>query len=53
MKPGTADLLILIFIFICLQLWWIIPLINIKNKQNISGNDLKEEIRKLEKLFKK
>ena len=53
MRPGTFDFLILIFIFLGLQAWWIIPIINRNNKLNKKGNDLREEIQKLEKLYKK
>jgi len=53
MRPGTFDLLILVFIFLGLQAWWIIPIINRNNKLNKKGNDLREEIQKLEKLYKK
>ena len=53
MKPGTFDLLILLFIFLGLQAWWIIPIIINNNKLNKRGNDLKEEIKQLEKLYKK
>ena len=53
MQPGTFDLLILVFIFLGLQAWWIIPIINKNNKLNSRGNDLREEIKHLEKLYKK
>ena len=53
MRPGTFDFLILIFIFLGLQAWWIIPIINRNNKLNKKGNDLREEIQKLEKIYKK
>ena len=53
MRPGTIDLLILIFIFLGLQAWWIIPIINKNNKLNKRGNDLRKEINQLEKLYKK
>ena len=53
MRPGTFDLLILVFIFLGLQAWWIIPIINKNNKLNNRGNDLREEIKQLEKLYKK
>ena len=53
MMPGTNDLLILVFIFFGLQAWWIIPIINKNNKLNKRGNDLREEIKQLEKLYKK
>ncbi len=53
MKPGTFDLLILLFIFLGLQAWWIIPIIIKKNKLNKRSDDLREEIKQLEKLYKK
>ncbi len=53
MQPGTFELLILVFIFFGLQAWWIIPIINNNNKLNKRGKDLREEIKQLEKLYKK
>tara|TARA_S200000501_G_C20490711_1_gene598102 strand:- start:220 stop:381 length:162 start_codon:yes stop_codon:yes gene_type:complete len=53
MSPGTPDLIILIFFFVGLQSWWIIPLFKKNNKINERGNELREEIQKLEKLYKK
>ena len=53
MKPGTFDLLILLFIFLGLQAWWIVPIIINNNKLNKRSNDLREEIKQLEKLYKK
>ena len=53
MQPGTFELLILVFIFLGLQAWWIIPIINKNNKLNQRGKDLREEIKQLEKLYKK
>ena len=53
MQPGTFDLLILLFIFLGLQAWWIVPIIKNNNKLNKRGNDLREEIKQLEKLYKK
>ena len=53
MQPDSFDLLILLFIFLGLQAWWIIPLIINNNKLNNRGNDLSEEIKRLEKLYKK
>ena len=52
MKPGTHDLIILIFIFIVLQSWWLIPIIKKNNKMNKRGKDIREEIEQLEKIFK-
>jgi len=51
--PGTFEIIILILIFIGLQAWWIIPIIKINNKMNERGKDLKEEVKKLERIFKK
>ena len=53
MQPGTFELLILVFIFLGLQAWWIIPIIIKNNKMNKRGKDLSEEITHLEKLYKK
>ena len=53
MKSGTFDLLILVFIFLGLQAWWIIPIIKKNNKLNKRGSYLREEIKQLEKLYKK
>ena len=53
MQTGTFQLLILVFIFLGLQAWWIIPIINKNNKLNKRGKDLREEIKQLEKLNKK
>ena len=48
MQPGTFELLILLFIFLGLQAWWIIPIITKNNKLNKKGKDLSEEIKQLE-----
>ena len=53
MSPGTLDLIILILVFVGLQAWWIIPLIKKNNKLNERGKELREEIKQLEKLYKK
>ena len=53
MSPGTTDLVILLLLFESLQAWWIIPLINKNNKMNEKGKELKEEIKQLEKLYRK
>ena len=53
MQPGTFELLILVFIFLGLQAWWIFPIINKNNKLNKRGKDLRDEINQLEKLYKK
>ncbi|WP_288246769.1 hypothetical protein [uncultured Prochlorococcus sp.] len=53
MQPGTFELLILVFIFLGLQAWWIIPIIIKNNQFNERGKALREEINQLEKLYKK
>ena len=53
MRPGTFELLILVFIFLGLQAWWIIPIIINNNKLNKRGKNFIEEIKQLEKLYKK
>ena len=53
MRAGNLDLIILVFIFLSLQAWWIIPIINKNNKLNKRGKDLRDEINQLEKLYKK
>ena len=53
MQPGTYELLILVLIFLGLQAWWIIPIINKNNKLNRKGKDLRDEINQLENLYKK
>ena len=40
-------------IFLGLQAWWIVPIINKNNKLNKRGKDLRDEINQLEKLYKK
>ena len=53
MSPGTPDLILLIMIFVGIQAWWIIPIIKKNNKINKRGKDLTEEIKQLEKLYRK
>ena len=53
MQPGSFELLILVFIFLGLQAWWIIPIINKNHKLNKRGKNLRDEINQLEKLYKK
>ena len=53
MLPGTFELLTLVFVFLGLQAWWIIPIIKKNNKLNKRGNDLRKEIKQLEKIYKK
>ena len=53
MSPGTTDLIILILLFVGLQTWWITPLIKKNNKINEKGKEFREEIKQLEKLYRK
>ena len=53
MQAGTFEITILILIFLGLQAWWVIPIIKRNNKMNESGKDLSEEVKKLERIFKK
>ena len=53
MHPGTFDLIILILIFLGLQAWWVIPIIKRNNKMNERDKDLSEEVKQLERIFKK
>ena len=53
MSPGTPDLIFLILVFLSLQAWWIIPIIKKNNKINVKGKELREEIKQLEKLYRK
>ena len=53
MQPGTFELLILLLIFLGIQAWWIIPIVIKNNNLNNRGKDLREEIKQLEKLYKK
>ena len=53
MSAGTPDLIFLILVFFGLQAWWIIPLIKKNHKLNDRGRKLREEIKQLEKLYKK
>ena len=53
MSPGTPDLILLILVFAGLQAWWIIPIIKKNNKINESSKELREQIKQLEKLYKK
>ena len=53
MTPGTPDLIFLILLFIAIQAWWIIPIFKKNNKMNERGKELREEIKQLEKLYRK
>ena len=53
MLQGTSEIIILILIFVGLQAWWVIPIIKRNNKMNERGKDLSEEVKQLERIFKK
>ena len=53
MLPGTFEIIILILIFVGLQAWWVIPIFKINKKMSVRRKDLSEEIKQLEKIFKK
>ena len=53
MELGTIDLLILLFIFLGLQAWWIIPIFKNNNMLNKKNSALRKEIKQLEKIYKK
>ena len=53
MSPGSSDFLLLILVFIGLQAWWIIPIIKKNDLMNERGKELRDEIKQLEKLYKK
>ena len=53
MTPGAPDLILLILVFVILQSWWIIPIIKNNTKIYKRGEKLREEIKQLEKLYKK
>ena len=53
MQLGTFELIILILIFLGLQAWWVIPIMKRNNEINERSNDLSEEVKQLERIFKK
>ena len=53
MQPGTFEIIILIIIFLGLQAWWVIPIMKRNNEINERSNDLSEEVKQLERIFKK
>ena len=53
MYPGKPELIILILVFVGLQAWWIIPIFKKNNKINERSKELREEIKQLEKIYKK
>ena len=53
MQPGTVEVITLIIIFVGLQAWWVIPIMKRNNEINERSNDLSEEVKQLERIFKK
>ena len=53
MQAGTFEITILILIFLGLQAWWVIPIVKRNNEINERSNDLSEEVKQLERIFKK
>ena len=53
MYPGKPELILLILVFVGLQAWWIIPIVKKNNKINQRSKELREEIKQLEKIYKK
>ena len=53
MQPGTFEIIIIILIFTGLQAWWLIPIIKRNNNMNEKNKDLSEEVKQLERIFKK
>ena len=53
MQAGTIEMILLILIFIGLQTWWVIPIIKRNNEIIERSNDLSEEVKQLERIFKK
>ena len=53
MQPGTTDLTILIIFFFGLQALWIVPIIKRNDKLNENSKKIREEIKQLERIYKK
>ena len=53
MQPGIFEIIMLILIFLGLQAWWVIPIMKRNNEINERSNDLSEEVKQLERIFKK
>ena len=50
---GSIDLITLLIIFFGLQFWWIYPIFKQKISRNDKSKDLKNEIKVLERIYKK
>tara|TARA_B100001287_G_C22557612_1_gene469865 strand:- start:430 stop:591 length:162 start_codon:yes stop_codon:yes gene_type:complete len=53
MNKGALDFLVLIFIFIGLQFWWIIPIMKRNNRINNEKDNFNKKVNFLEKIYKK
>ena len=53
MSLGTPDLIVLILIFVALQAWWVITIIRNNRQINQRDKEFREEIKQLEKIYKK
>ena len=53
MPQGSIDLLILLIIFLGLQFWWIYPIFKKNTQMNKNHTILKENIKKLERIYKR
>ena len=53
MRQGSIDLLILLIIFLGLQFWWIYPILKRNTQMNKNNTVLKENIKTLERIYKR
>lgn len=53
MRQGTFDLILLIIIFTFLQAWWIYPIIKKNIYLNKKEEGIKNDIKALERIYKK
>ena len=52
MQAGSIDLVILVIVFMILQILWIFPIVGFKMGKKKSRINLKDDIAKLERIFK-
>jgi len=53
MPQGSIDLLILLIVFLGLQVWWIYPILKRNTQMNKNDSILKENIKTLERIYKR
>ena len=53
MSHGSIDLILLLFIFLVLQAWWIISIVKNHKKLTNSKNQLINKVKFLEEMYKK